>query len=82
MAQVWLMPGCVDAQAWLPCVCGMYGTFFRHARQAVPAWLTRASSEADMCFKSDWHLVRAWLAPDVARLSLDTGVVHTLFRHG
>ena len=64
MAQVWLMPGCVDAQAWLPCVCGMYGTFFRHARQAVPAWLTRALSESDLCFKCVWHMVQAWLARD------------------
>ena len=73
---------CGVGHAWLICVFGMGCTWVMHGRQLLPVWLTRASSEADMCFKSDWHLVQAWLAPDVARLSLDTGVVHTLFRHG
>ena len=69
-------------QACLTRHAGVIHTWFMHGRQLLPVWLTRASSEADMCFKSDWHLLQAWLAPDVARLSLDTGVVHTLFRHG
>ena len=76
------MHGCGVAQAWFTCVCGMVGTWFSHGRLVVPVWLTRASSEADLWFKCDWHLVQAWLARDLAWLSLDTGVVHTLFRHG
>ena len=74
------MHGCGVAQAWFTCVCGMVGTWFSHGRLVVPVWLTRASSEADLWFKCDWHLVQPWLARDLAWLSLDTGEVHTLFR--
>ena len=81
MLQVWLMHVCGVGQAWLTCVFGMGGTCFRHGRQVVPVRLTHASSEADLWFKCDWHLVQAWLARDLAWLSLDTGVVHT-FRRG
>ena len=59
------MHGCVGAQAWLTCVCGMVGTWFRHGRQVVPVWQTRASSEADLLFQCDWRLVQAWLARDL-----------------
>ena len=64
MAQVWNMQGCGVAQAWLTCVCGMVGTWFTHGRQVVPVWRTGASSEADLRFKCDWHLVKTWLARD------------------
>ena len=80
MVQLWLMHVCGVAQVWLTFVCGMGGTWFRHGRQVVPRWLTHASSEADLWFKCDWHLVQAGLARDLAWLSLDTGVLHTLFR--
>ena len=73
---------CGVGQAWLTCVFGMGDTWFRHGSEVEPVWLTRASSEADLWFKCDWHFVQAWLARDLARLSLDTGVVHTLFRRG
>ena len=56
------MHGCGVAQAWFTCVCGMVGTLFSHGRLVVPVWLTRASSEADLWFKCDWHLV--WLPRD------------------
>ena len=56
------MHGCGVAQAWFTCVCGKVGTWFSHGRLVVPVWLTRASSEADLWFKCDWHLV--WLPRD------------------
>ena len=82
MVQVWLMHVCGVGLVWLTCVCGMGGMRFRHGTQVVPVWLTRASSEADLWSKCDMHLVQAWLARDLVRLSLDTGVVEKLFRRG
>ncbi|MBF9678729.1 hypothetical protein IAI24_11350, partial [Streptococcus pseudopneumoniae] len=40
------------------------GTWITHGRQVVPVWRTGASSEADLRFKCDWHLVKTWLARD------------------
>ncbi len=65
MVQVWLMHVCGVGQARPTCVIGMGGTWFRHGRQVVPVWLTRASSEADLWFKCDWHWLQDGLARDI-----------------
>ena len=53
---------CGVGQAWLTCVFGMGDTWFRHGSEVEPVWLTRASSEAELWFKCDWHFVQSWMA--------------------